>query len=49
MGYFKGDRPGPVPAIHQFLAAHPEFEIDREKCDRFLVTHHPDGWLRRRS
>lgn len=48
MSYFKGDRPGPVPAIHQFLAAHPEFEIDREKCNRFLVTHHPDGWLRRR-
>lgn len=49
MSYFKGDRPGPVPAIHAFLAAHPEFEIDREKCDRFLVTHHPDGWLRRRA
>lgn len=48
MSFFKGDRPGPLPAIHQFLAAHPEFEIDREKCDRFLVTHHPDGWLRRR-
>lgn len=49
MSYFKRDRPGPLPAIHRFLAAHPEFEIDREKCDRFLVTHHPDGWLRRRD
>jgi cephalosporin hydroxylase len=47
--YFKSSRPGPVPAIHGFLANNPEFSIDREKCDRFLITHHPDGWLRRRS
>ena len=47
LGYFKSSRPGPVPAIHQFLARHPEFTIDRESCDRFLITHHPDGWLAR--
>ncbi|HEY2433917.1 MAG TPA: CmcI family methyltransferase [Vicinamibacterales bacterium] len=47
--YFKSSRPGPVPAIHEYLARHPEFGIDREKCDRFLVTHHPDGWLKRRE
>ena len=46
--YFKQSRPGPVPAIHAFLREHPEFEIDRAKCDRFLITHHPDGWLKRR-
>jgi cephalosporin hydroxylase len=45
--YFKASRPGPMPAIHAFLAAHPEFQIDREKCDRFLITHHPNGWLKR--
>jgi cephalosporin hydroxylase len=45
--YFKTSRPGPLPAIHTFLANHPEFRIDREKCDRFLITHHPDGWLQR--
>jgi cephalosporin hydroxylase len=48
MSYFKSSRPGPVPAIHEFLARHQEFSIDRSKCDRFLITQHPDGWLRRR-
>jgi len=45
---FAGGRPGPLPAIHDYLKSHPEFEIDRERCDRFLITHHPDGWLRRK-
>ncbi len=45
IGFHRASRPGPVPAIHQFLAHHPEFTIDRERADRFLVTHHPDGWL----
>jgi cephalosporin hydroxylase len=39
---------GPLPAIREYLARHPEFEVDRERCDRFLITHHPLGWLRRR-
>jgi cephalosporin hydroxylase len=47
LGYFRGSRPGPLPAIHRFVMQHPEFTIDRERCDRFLVTHHPDGWLKR--
>lgn len=47
MSYFKGSRPGPVPAIHDFLRRHPDFSIDRARCDRFLITHHPDGWLKR--
>jgi cephalosporin hydroxylase len=42
------DRPGPLPAIEQFLAMHPEFELDDERCRRFLITHHPKGWLRRK-
>lgn len=46
---FAPARPGPLPAIHQFLEHHPEFELDRERSLRFLVTHHPDGWLRRRA
>lgn len=45
---FAGGRPGPLPAIHDYLRSHPEFEIDRERCDRYLITHHPDGWLRRK-
>lgn len=46
---FSDKRPGPLPAIREFLAHHPEFEPDRERCERFLITHHPLGWLRRRG
>jgi cephalosporin hydroxylase len=46
---FQHDRPGPLPAIHGFLQHHPEFEVDHARCQRFLLTHHPMGWLRRRS
>jgi cephalosporin hydroxylase len=49
LGHYRALRPGPLPAIHKFVARHPEFTIDDERCDRFIVTHHPDGWLRRRS
>ncbi len=49
LGMFHGDRPGPLPAIKGFLAAHPEFEIDAARVERFPITHHPLGWLRRRS
>ena len=42
------DTPGPVPAIRGFLESHPEFVEDRELSDRFLITSHPHGWLRRR-
>ena len=40
--------PGPLPAIREFLRHHPEFEADVERSERFLITHHPMGWLRRR-
>jgi cephalosporin hydroxylase len=43
----RGGRPGPLPAIRAFLREHPEFECDRGRSDRFLITHHPMGWLRR--
>jgi cephalosporin hydroxylase len=42
-------RPGPLPAIDEFIASHPEFEIDNERCERFLISHHPRGWLRRKA
>ena len=45
---FRPLRPGPLPAIERFLKTHPEFEVDRERCERFLITHHPLGWLRRK-
>ena len=41
--------PGPLGAIRRFVAHHPEFEVDEDRCSRFLVTHHPMGWLRRRE
>lgn len=45
---FAGDRPGPLPAIYRFLREHhTEFQVDLEREQRFLVTHHPMGWLRR--
>jgi cephalosporin hydroxylase len=45
---FEPGRPGPLPAIDRFLASHPEFTVDERYNERFLVTHHPSGWLRRR-
>jgi cephalosporin hydroxylase len=42
-------RPGPLPAIESFLRTHPEFEVDTERCTRFLISHSPKGWLRRTS
>lgn len=46
---FRDSRPGPLPANRAFLARHPEFEYDRERTERFLLTHHPLGWMRRRA
>jgi cephalosporin hydroxylase len=45
---FRADRPGPLPAIKDFLKTHPEFEVDRQRERRFLLSHHPMGWLRRK-
>jgi cephalosporin hydroxylase len=42
-------RPGPLVAIEAFLKDHPEFEVDRERESKFLITHHPKGWLRRKN
>jgi cephalosporin hydroxylase len=46
--FFAAGRPGPLPAIEAFLKAHQEFEVDTERCSRFLITHSPKGWLRHR-
>ena len=45
---FGQERPGPLGAIERFLPRHPEFEPDERLNERFIVTHHPSGWLRRR-
>jgi cephalosporin hydroxylase len=40
-------RPGPLWAIRQFVKANPEFEIDEDRSQRFLLSHSPSGWLRK--
>jgi cephalosporin hydroxylase len=47
-GSFRRFRPGPLRAIEQFVASNSEFEVDEARCRRFLITHHPKGWLRRK-
>jgi cephalosporin hydroxylase len=44
-----GGGPGPLHANLTFLERHPEFEWDRDRNERFLITQHPVGWLRRKS
>jgi cephalosporin hydroxylase len=44
---WRDKRPGPLPANRAFLEQHPEFEHDRGRNNRFGITHHPVGWLRR--
>lgn len=46
---FRNTRPGPLPAIERFLEHHPEFVSERAPAERFLITQHPKGWLRRRA
>lgn len=46
---FRDSRPGPLEANREFLARHPEFEHDSRRNDLYGLTHHPLGWLRRRS
>ena len=39
--------PGPMEAVDKFLAENDEFEID-QRCERFLMTLYPHGYLRRK-
>jgi cephalosporin hydroxylase len=45
---YEAFRPGPLRAVESYLAETSEFEVDRRLEQRFLVTQHPSGWLRRR-
>jgi cephalosporin hydroxylase len=41
---------GPRKAILRYLQQHKdEFAVDRALCSKFLITHHPDGWLKRHT
>jgi cephalosporin hydroxylase len=44
---FATDRPGPLEAIRRWLPEHPEFRLSDRWDRRFVLTHHPGGWLRR--
>jgi cephalosporin hydroxylase len=44
---FRSYRPGPLPAIEDFLSSTRDFVWDEARSRRFLITHHPKGWLRR--
>ena len=44
---FRAGRPGPLPAIEDFLQTTNDFVIDEERSKRFLISHHPKGWLKR--
>jgi cephalosporin hydroxylase len=47
--FYRSIRPGPLPAIRDFVSQHPEFEVDEGRASQMLITHHPMGWLRRRA
>lgn len=38
--------PGPMEAVRGFVAAHPEFTVDRGR-EKLLMGFNPGGWLRR--
>ncbi len=40
------DDGGPAAAVDTFLKTHPEFKREAI-CERYLLTMHPGGWLRR--
>lgn len=43
-----GFGPGPAEAVEEFLEEDTSFAIDRS-CEKFFITAHPGGYLRRRS
>ncbi|MEK6321323.1 MAG: CmcI family methyltransferase [Acidobacteriota bacterium] len=43
---YPGFGPGPMEAVDKFLSENDEFVIDR-RCERFLLTMYPSGYLRR--
>lgn len=47
LAMFAPSRPGPLGANRQFLRRHPEFSHDHERNHKFIISHHPLGWLQR--
>jgi len=53
-GYFSKERPwdvgdNPMTALREFLANNNQFEIDRNLCDKLMITEAFDGYLKRVS
>ena len=51
-GYYADNRPwdvgnNPMTALRAFLEKNKDFEIDRELCDKLMITEAFDGYLRR--
>lgn len=51
-GYYSANRPwdvgdNPMTAMRDFLKGNNEFEIDRQLCDKLMITEAFDGYLRR--
>jgi cephalosporin hydroxylase len=49
LSVFRQGRPGPLAAIEDFLGSTDSFEVDAERSRRYLITHHPQGWLKRKA
>jgi len=49
LAVFRPFRPGPLRAIEAFLQTTDRFEVDEERCQRFVISHHPKGWLKRKA
>jgi len=45
---FSDHGPGPMEAVEKFLSENGEFEVD-ERCERFLMTLNPKGYLVRKK
>ena len=45
---FGGNSPGPMEAVNIFLDEHKNFKID-SGCEKFLLTMHPNGYLKKVS
>lgn len=51
-GYYSGSRPwdvgdNPMTAMRDFMKGNDEFEIDRQLCDKLMITEAFDGYLKR--
>ncbi|WP_233865321.1 cephalosporin hydroxylase family protein [Paraburkholderia adhaesiva] len=51
-GYYSANRPwdvgdNPMTAMRDFMKGNNEFEIDRQLCDKLMITEAFDGYLRR--